>query len=288
MNRKKTFGWILLLAVFMLTLGMTASAAQAAAGAVERNGNTYYIESDGSKACDCFRNVDGKWYYFDKKGKLYKPDQACAKTYKNKIYYFYKDGHVATGKVKWGKKYFVFGTKGDLLSIQDLDGNVIKNKLVSMKSDYCNIDSKGKIKLLNKTQIECYLAARDYIKTHTSSKDSNAVKLRKCYNSLMVMRFVPGHFPASYDFKILDGTDGYYKMALSYFKNRSFGNCHRFATCVAVIAKVLRYPDPKIVTIANNHSYVIIGGRYYDNMNALFGATYDKNTSYKIRSTCTL
>lgn len=73
--------------------------------------NTYYYNKKGKKVTG-LKKIKGQYYYFDKKGVLYKKGW---KTLKGKKYYFAKkSGAASTGVVKIGKKKYLFSNKGKL------------------------------------------------------------------------------------------------------------------------------------------------------------------------------
>lgn len=76
-----------------------------------RSGKTYYYTQDGKKAIG-LKKIKGKYYYFDKKGVLYKKGW---KTIKGSKYYFSKKtGRANVGAAKVGSKRYLFSKSGKL------------------------------------------------------------------------------------------------------------------------------------------------------------------------------
>lgn len=75
-------------------------------GFITQNGNTYYYKNN--KRLKGFQKIDGKTYYFDKKGVM----QTGFQKIKNDTYYFNKKGQMLTGLKKISKKYYYFNKKG--------------------------------------------------------------------------------------------------------------------------------------------------------------------------------
>lgn len=234
----------------------------------------YYLNKNGSRLSGSFKKIQGKYYYFQSNGKMFRPDKKTFRTVSKKRYYFYTDGHVATGRVKIGKSYYYFNTRGRLQK------NV---NAVKIGKFYYNVNEKGiTVKISNK-KAKCEIAAQKFIKKHTRSSQTKAQKFRSCFYYLLGnMRYTPGYFRTSSDYKIIAKKEGAYELALSTFNSPNLrGNCHRFACCVAAIAKELGYKKPTVIATTGDHSFVIINGGYYDNMyGGLFGAR--SRPSYRV------
>ena len=99
---------------------------------------------------------------------------------------------------------------------------------------------------------------------------TNYQKLRACFNYIIAYnRFVGNMDPSPAEFR---SRRWVYKYALQMFQNGLTGNCYGIASSVAAVAKELGY-QPYVITLAEGHSFVMINGRYYDNMyGALFNA----------------
>lgn len=225
-----------------------------------------YITPKGYRQGKGFRKISGKYYYFRKNGSMLWPSKNGFRKLADETYYFYKkDGHIATGRTKIGKKYYYFDAKGRLQT------NV---SIVKSGGKYYEVSKKGVMTSASKTKVKCVLAARKFIQKHSSSSQTDEQRFRACFRYLLAnMRYIPGYYSVSEDYRIIDKKDGIYELALSTFNSPVLqGNCHRFASCVAAIARELGY-HPFVINTAGDHSFVLIDGKYYDNMyGGLFGA----------------
>lgn len=133
--------------------------------------------------------------------------------------YYLKNGEKQTGWHKIGGKQYYFGKKGILQ----------KNKIVgNKKSGYAYVDSNG-ICVTDKV----IQSAVKFVVENSSCKDSQKKKLKSCYEAL-----------CTYHYRRLgsDRPDAE-KMrpyASHMFKNK-YGDCYRFASAFAYIARVLGY-----------------------------------------------
>lgn len=234
-------------------------------GWFDAGGKRYYLNKRGARISSIFKKIDEKYYWFNKKGVLYQPRKAGYKTIAGAKYYFYKDGHCATGVVKIGKFRYYFSSKGKLQT----------NKYgIKLGGKYYSTDKKGKLTKLSAAQVTCRKEAGKFIKKHSSASQTKAQKFRACFNYMKAyMKYVPGYFPTSRDYAILNRADGVYQMANQMFRSPVlWGNCHRFACCLAAVAKELGY-EPYVIVTEGDHSFCMIDGKYYDNMyGGLFGA----------------
>ena len=111
---------LLIMMGFFLTLPVTVSASKPQPtqtadntqnvrgknGFITKNGNTYYYKNN--KKMKGFQKIDGRTYYFDKKGIMLTEFQKINK----KTYYFNKKGIMLTGLRKINKKTYYFNKKG--------------------------------------------------------------------------------------------------------------------------------------------------------------------------------
>lgn len=112
LNNKLRKG-VLLVTVLALCVDMGSLSAKADRRNVwlKKSGKTYYYGKKGKRVTG-LKLINGKSYFFDKKGALYKKGW---KTVKGKKYYFKKTtGAAVTGAVKIGKKRYLFQSKGQL------------------------------------------------------------------------------------------------------------------------------------------------------------------------------
>ncbi len=216
----------------------------------------------------------GTYYAVDKDKAIYMPRKAGIRKIGKYTYYIRKNGELAQGPVKVDGKYYYFNEKARL------QGSI---RPIEIHDKYFNVNEKGVLKRISKKQAQAELAAQNFIKTHTKQSSSNSEKFRTCfYYMIGNMCYSPDYFRMREDYRIMDQKDGGYTLALQMFESPVLrGNCHRFAHCVAAVAKELGYQPTVIVTTAD-HSFVKIDGKYYDNMGALFGAeSRDSYTLYK-------
>ena len=234
------------------------------------NEKKYYL-LDGGYRAGGWQRIHGKYYYFyQTTGVLYaKKGMVRIGAYR---YYIFRDGSAATGMTKFGKYYFYFSPTGKLVE---------SKRGVRCGTKYYNTTQNGLASEISYNQAMCERAANEFIRKHSSASDSNAVKFRKCFNYLVAyMRYSPGYFSVSGDYAAFQQPEWQYKLALQCFQSPDLrGNCHRFACCVAAIAKELGY-RPYVIVTTGDHSFVMIDGKYYDNMGPLFGAS--GHSSYSI------
>ncbi len=206
----------------------------------------------------------GKYYAATEDKKVYLPKKEGIKKIGRYKYYVCKNGELATSRVKFKGKNYYFNKKarlhGDIRPIE-IDGK------------YYNVNAKGVMKKISKKHAKVETAAQNFINKHTNKSSSNSEKFRTCFYYMVGnMRYSPNYFKMRADYKILDQKNGGYELALQMFESPVLrGDCHRFANCVAAVAKELGY-NPTVIDTKGDHSFVIIDGKYYDNSGALFGA----------------
>ena len=122
----------------------------------------------------------------------------------------------------------------------------------------------------NMDQVKCKLAAKKFIAQHTTANMTKEQKLRACFNYIVgYNRFVGNMSPTKEEFQT---TTWVYKYGLQMFRNGLTGNCYGISSSFAAVAKELGY-QPYVITIPEGHGFVMIDGRYYDNMyGGLFNA----------------
>ncbi len=242
------------------------------AGWLDVGKKTYYLDKEGVCATG-FKKIKKKLYYFSVKGVLSK--RTGWYQGKKAKYYYYEDYSLAQGLVKIGSKKYLFNEK---------NGRLMKNQTaVKAGKYYYSSNASGVAKMLSTAQAKCSIAARNFINKHSSASQSKANRFRESFNYLNAyMRYSPGYYSVNDDYAKMGKKDWQYNMALETLESPVLrGNCHRFACCVAAIAKELGY-QPYVIATTGDHSFVMIDGRYYDNMGALFGATsHSPYTIYK-------
>lgn len=124
------------------------------------------------------------------------------------------------------------------------NGKFLKNQIVgNKKKGYRYVDTTG-IVIKDKT----VQYAVDFVVKHSKASDSKSKRLSSCYRYLWknykYQRFYGGLYPKAKNLK---------SYATYMFKTKK-GNCHRYATCFAYIARVLGY-DSKVCVgkVSGNH-----------------------------------
>ena len=146
-----------------------------------------------------------------------KPKNGWKKT-KSKTFY-YKNGRKQTGWCKIDKKYYYF----------DENGVLQKNKIVgTKKTGYYYVDTTG-VRVTDKA-IKC---AVSFVMNNSSSGSSSKQRLRSCYNALC-------KYPYQRIYSDKPGASAIESYALYMFNNKK-GNCYRYASALAYIARGLGY-----------------------------------------------
>jgi hypothetical protein len=184
----------------------------------------YYFNEDGvaslyqKTGTVTIHYKDASAKYYVKNGELYTGWYT-----KSENKYYYISGTLATGwKTIAKKKYYFDNTK-------DNKGVLLTNTIVgSKKSGYYYVDSTG----VQVTAKEMQQAAA-FVKAHTKSSMSQSAKLKACFNYLW----------KNYKYKRFYETPKASKMAgyAKYMFTNKQGNCFRYASSFACIAKVLGY-----------------------------------------------
>lgn len=279
MKRKKTILPVLVLLVFCLC-GVCVRAAkpetQPAALAKEKagwhtkaNGKKYYRKADGTKATGWTR-IKKKYYYFRKNGNLYdKPGWAKIGGAR---YYLRKDGsRYNAGLFRIGGKLYYFNTGGKL---------VTDRRAGTLNGKYYNVDKTGVVTQISSLEAQCEKEAQKFIQKHTSASMSRVQKLRACFNYLLAyMRY----HPMAPNWSEFGAKEWYYQKAVNIFRSPTLeGNCYSFACAVAACAKELGY-HPEVVVITADHGFVMIDGKYYDNMKGgLFASAAPSHPGYTV------
>ncbi|MCC8067116.1 MAG: hypothetical protein LIO94_08460 [Clostridiales bacterium] len=258
------------------------------------NGKRYYFnKSTGVAVTKKFVTVKGKTYYFDADGCMVKKQWV---KYKGHYYYLAKNGvraesnswlELSTGKYYINKKgYRVTGlqTIGKKQYYFLSDGTLVTSKTAyQINGTWYTINSKGvaKVASSSNTKVQCSIKTQEFIAAHTTSDMTNAEKFRKCFNYIMA------YTTFAYNQQMSDTEAASktwpYSRALSMLNTGLTGNCYGIASLVASCAKELGY-EPYVVAIKAGHAFVIIDGKYYDNMGARFGTSLPALYPYTVRS----
>ena len=288
---------------------VSGSAASGPGADIEKNGivkeddGSIYYYRDGMIVTEALVNDGDDTYYFGVSGKAVKKTWRILQGHK---YYFRKSGRAAKGSVKIKMKYRIFDENGHLCTATKKTATVKVNKkryLVKKggyaasgwykkhgkmlhtrkngaydtrkKAGYIPLNGKGYAK--NSEQVQAMLLARRFIKRHTNKKDSPTEKFRKCFRQIVGGNTYVGDWrPQGF------GKKGWqYRSAIEMFSFGLMGDCYGISCAVAACAKELGF-QPYVIWAAHSHAFVIVDGRYYDNMNGAHFGTYS-HSPYKTK-----
>lgn len=219
------------------------------------NNRYYWFKGNGYAAQSGTFKIKNTYYVFDEKARRLAPKKSSVQKVKNNRYFVTSKGTpVSVGWHEYnGKMYYVYR-----------DGKCAANRTVGgirfTKDGYAS----------NMDQVKCKLAAKKFIAQHTTANMTKEQKLRACFNYIVgYNRFVGNMSPTKEEFQT---TTWVYKYGLQMFQNGLTGNCYGMSSSFAAVAKELGY-QPYVITIPEGHGFVMIDGRYYDNMyGGLFNA----------------
>lgn len=217
----------------------------------------YYFKSNGAAARNGSFKIKKSYYVFDKNARRLVLKKDGVKKVNGKYYFVTKTGKAySKGWHKLGSKYYY---------VKNAKGEVAVNTTVQG----IKVTKSGTATISNK--VACKIAAANFIKNHTKSSDSKAVKLRKCFNYIMAYtNFAPRMSPTKAEF---ESKTWIYTYALKMFRTGLTGNCYGISSCFAAIAWELGYA-PYVVAMPEGHSIVMINGLIYDNMyGTIYGGT---------------
>ena len=249
---------------------------------IKNGGDTYYFGVSGKAVKNCWKTLQGHKYYFKKNARAAKGSLKIKKKYR----IFDEDGRLCTGseklttvKVK-GKKYLV--KKGGYASSgwHKMGKKMLHTRKsgaydTRKKAGYIPLNGKGYAK--NAEQVQAMLLARKFIKRHTNKKDSATTKFRKCFKQIVGGNVYVGDWrPQGF------GKKGWqYRSAIEMFSCGLMGDCYGISCAVAACAKDLGF-QPYVIWATHSHAFVIVDGKYYDNMHgARFGTT--THEPYKVK-----
>ena len=208
------------------------------------DGVKYYFLKSG-KAATGSKKIEGVWYIFDRKGRLFTPEKEGVVRVDGVLYCANKKGKALPGWHVIGKKVVYASKRGKCAAGERIS--------------YIKFTKKGYAK--NADQAIAKIEACKFISKHTKKGWSRNQKFKACFQYVMwYTKFtprwnVPGKFKKGWE----------YKAAVSMFQNKLKGNCHGMASTVAAVAKELGY-KPYVWRAAEDHSFVKVNDRYYDNM----------------------
>ena len=263
-------------------------------GQVTLNGSVYFLNADHSRYTG-FQTIKDKIYYFrDTDGKrMHVPGW---KTIQGKRYYLTKKCNLAVGKTKIDGNYYYFdknaalvtnetyykidgkyyhiNKKGVLTPVVDEDMGFSDGSNFDDDDDddsgYGRDDDDDDYPYGDGLAGECYALAENFVRRYAPS-GSAYDRFHTCFNVLLGGQTFVVRPASFYSF----GSPGWaYRLAISYFESGLVGDCHCFACAVAAVGRVLGY-SPTVVVTAQDHSYVVVDGRYLDNMGPQFFSTVD-------------
>ncbi|MDD7219150.1 MAG: hypothetical protein PUI16_04055 [Clostridia bacterium] len=231
------------------------------------NGRYYYFKANGNAAMNESYKVKGVYYVFDKKARRVAPGKDAIVTVNGEKYFVNKSGKALPGWHEIGSKMYYAYRNGKCAA------GVVAHGVPFSKAGYAKYTN----------QVKCKFAARDFIAQHSKANASNRDKFYSCFRYIMAYtNFIPWKDPSAQELK---SKEWVYKYALDMFQTGLSGSCYGIACCVAAVARELGY-EPYVITIPDGHSFVMINGRYYDNM---YGTLFDAPTrpaytvEYKIK-----
>lgn len=153
---------------------------------------------------------------------------------KNKTYYYSKKGIKVTGWKKIKGRYYYFDKKGELQ----------KNKIVgNKKKGYYYVDKSG----VRVTTKEIKMAVA-FVMKNSSVKQSPQERLKSCFWTLC------NHYPYQRIISDVPSAGKIPSYAAYMFQNKR-GNCYRYASSMAYIARVLGYESRVAVGGVSSSTY---------------------------------
>ena len=297
--------------------GVTGTATGAAAGSaqqesrsgwLEKNGSTYYLDSQGKKVTGWKTIGDGR-YYFRKAGRTKGQMLTGWQTLEGGRYYFRKagktKGQMLTGWQTIGRKQYYFMeagmTKGQMVTgWQTIDGKsyyfnssgqALTGWMIQGKTCYY-FDEDGAMdpkKTVNSSRSgdstgsaadKTLRRAQAIVANITTEKMTKEEKLWTCFN--YVMKTYTGRRPRTPHYCGMDWPVVY---ANDMFLDGS-GNCFSYAAAFAYLAKACGYTD---VYVCNDtgHGWTEINGLIYDpeeyrnTQHKYYGTSYDSVPGYR-------
>ncbi|MCC8047265.1 MAG: hypothetical protein LIP12_17555 [Clostridiales bacterium] len=233
---------------------------------------TYYFDSDGYMVKNKWIKYKGYYYYFQKNG--VSAEASSWLTLSTGTYYISKNGYRVTGLKTIKKKQYYFLSDGTLVT----DKTAYK-----INGTWYTISAKGVAKKADtsSTKVQCSIKTQEFIEAHTTSDMTNAEKFRKCFNYIIAYTRYVAKSPLSSTQAAT--TTWPYTFALEMLNTNLTGGCYGMASLIASCAKELGY-EPYVIAITAGHGFVMIDGKYYDNMGARFGTSQPAIYPYTVRS----
>ncbi len=205
----------------------------------KKSGKKTYYYRDGVRVKG-INKIDGKVYYFDKKGVKY--TGSGWKTISDKKYYFSK-GVAKKGWTMIDKSCYHFSSMGELS--------------VNKKIDGLKVDKNGKASGSAKKYVPLY--AKLLVKSITKPSQTKSEKLRICFDYLLK------NYRSTGNPRIPHYTekDWVYVYANDMFGERGGGNCMSYAAAFAFLAKECGY-DKVYGCNSGGHAWTEVNGKVYD------------------------
>lgn len=247
---------------------------QPATGLAEIDGKTYFFDKSGNLKRSAWCVQDANYYRTDQNGEVLKKQWI---TVSKKKYYLDQNGVRVSGLQKIGSKKYYFDKKGVMKAGTVKDGKTtyymndtgvleVYTKKVTNKKTKKNTTTYylASGKKMTKTQSEDYktlLTARKIVAKVTKKSDSNAKKLKKCFNWVMKKPYITYR-----KFRPTSGWPAVY--ANDHFKKKG-GDCHADGAAVAYLARAIGYKKVYVCNDSNGkkaqgHSWAEINGKVYD------------------------
>lgn len=217
---------LLALSLLLLTVPSPAHAATADKPKVQwtQKSSYFYCKVDGVKQKGGLKNIDGKSYLFDKKGRQLTGWHKVGKSYRYFTVANKAKGSMVTGKVVNGVKL-------------DKQGRAVLNS-----------QSKAELKVLVK--------ATSFVESHTRPAWSQKKKLRTCYN-LLKNKY------SERSYRRFSPKSGWQRAyALDIFTKKS-GDCDSYGSAFAYIANAIGCKSCKVVS-SGGHTWAEVNGKVYD------------------------
>lgn len=226
-NKKKHIVWIAMVLFLCLFTGETVRAAESRK--IVKEDNILTCVKNGVTVKDSFAALSST------KNKGYQIVKPCTKN--SIVYYFDKNG---AGTVYKGTGFIKIAYNGKTKTYYSKKGKLLTNQIVgSKKTGYFYVDTTG-VKITDKT----VQYAVKFVRAHTKSSDSSKTKLKKCYNYLWKHYKYQRVYGSKNSRALNPKAKDMSKISKAMFKSKK-GNCHRYASCFAYIARVLGY-DSKV------------------------------------------
>ncbi len=253
------------------------------AGIRKVNGKYYYFDSKGKKITG-WKKVNDNTYYFLPQGSGKSPKASAATGWRNinnHWYYFDKRAVMQTGwKTIGGKKYyFRTSNKDGLRGVSSQGVKKVKDKwyIFGRKKGALIREMTSK----DKEDYKTLNRAKEIVKSITNDKMNDAQKMRACFDWVMAKPYaVFRKFDVNKNWTVLYANDHFVTGG---------GDCHSDAAAYAYLLRALGYKNVYVCldcdgTKAQGHSWAELDGKVYDPLFAqarvfedYYGVGYKRN-----------